>query len=88
MNQREQVAAVIICSRWFLARGFFCPEDGGDAFFRFISQDLHGATSQKTAFFKKLVHDKKMDFVKKVQEPGMKRAEKCFLILVISYSSL
>jgi hypothetical protein len=22
------------CSRWFLAGGFFCPEDGGDAFFR------------------------------------------------------
>jgi hypothetical protein len=22
------------CSRWFLARGFFCPEDGGDTFLR------------------------------------------------------
>jgi hypothetical protein len=22
------------CSRWFLARGFFYPEDGGDTFFR------------------------------------------------------
>jgi hypothetical protein len=30
-NQREQVAAV--CS-WFLARRFFYPEDGGDAFLR------------------------------------------------------
>jgi hypothetical protein len=25
-----------ICSRWFLARGFFCPEDGGDTFLRNI----------------------------------------------------
>jgi hypothetical protein len=41
------------CSRWFLARGFFYPEDGGDTFLRKrrFTQDLHGATSQKTAFF-------------------------------------
>jgi hypothetical protein len=26
-----------ICSRWFLARGFFYPEDGGDAFLRNVS---------------------------------------------------
>jgi hypothetical protein len=40
------------CSRWFLAYEFFYPEDGGDTFLRNVgSQDLHGATSQKTAFF-------------------------------------
>jgi hypothetical protein len=68
------------CSLWFIASGFFYPEDGGDTFLqnigshkiytapshlltlvsrprtlkmeakrRFI-EDLHGATSQKTAF--------------------------------------
>jgi hypothetical protein len=26
--------AVATCSRWFLACGFFCPEDGGDTFLR------------------------------------------------------
>jgi hypothetical protein len=36
---------VATCSCRFLARGFFYPEDGGDVFL------LHGATSQKTAFF-------------------------------------
>jgi hypothetical protein len=30
---RMQVAANT-CSRWFLARGFFYPEDGGDTFLR------------------------------------------------------
>jgi hypothetical protein len=38
---------------WFLARGFsffFYPEDRGDTFFRNVCY-LHGATSQKTAFF-------------------------------------
>jgi hypothetical protein len=41
------------CSRWFLAFGFFYPEDGGDTFppKRRFTQNLHGATSQKTAFF-------------------------------------
>jgi hypothetical protein len=29
-NQGDQAAAT--CSRWFLARGFFYPEDGGDTF--------------------------------------------------------
>jgi hypothetical protein len=29
---RQQTAAT--CSRWFLARGFFYPEDGGDTFLR------------------------------------------------------
>jgi hypothetical protein len=39
------------CLQWFLARRFFYPEDGGDMFLRNVSsQDLHGATSQKTAF--------------------------------------
>jgi hypothetical protein len=32
MSVRTQSAAT--CSRWFLVRGFFYPEDGGDAFFR------------------------------------------------------
>jgi hypothetical protein len=36
---------VVTCSGWFLARGFFYPEDGGDSFLR------NGATSQKTALF-------------------------------------
>jgi hypothetical protein len=26
--------AAVTCSIWFLARGFFYPEDGGDMFFR------------------------------------------------------
>jgi hypothetical protein len=26
-----------ICSRWFLAHGFFYPEDGGDTFLRNVS---------------------------------------------------
>jgi hypothetical protein len=41
------------CSRWFLARGFFYPEDGGDTFLRKrrFTQELHGTTPQKTAFF-------------------------------------
>jgi hypothetical protein len=30
-NQHDQVVAAI-CSSWFLARGFFCPEDGSDTF--------------------------------------------------------
>jgi hypothetical protein len=33
------------CSYWFLALGFFYPEDGDNTFLR------NGATSQKTAFF-------------------------------------
>jgi hypothetical protein len=51
MNQREQVSAVT-CSRWFLARGFFCPEDEGDTFLRNVgSRKIYTrATSQKTAF--------------------------------------
>jgi hypothetical protein len=37
------------CSRWFLARGFFYPEDGGDVSpKRRFTQELHGVTSQKT----------------------------------------
>jgi hypothetical protein len=40
------------CSSWFLARGFSYPEDGGNTFLRNVgSEDLRGATSQKTAFF-------------------------------------
>jgi hypothetical protein len=31
-TRRLQTAAT--CSRWFLARGFFYPEDGGDTFLR------------------------------------------------------
>jgi hypothetical protein len=39
-------------SRWFLARGLFYPEDGDDVTSkRQFTQDLHGDTSQKTAFF-------------------------------------
>jgi hypothetical protein len=30
----EKSASAVTCSRWFLARGFFYPEDGGDTFFR------------------------------------------------------
>jgi hypothetical protein len=37
---------------WFLVHGFFYPEDGGDIPpKRRFTQDIHGATSQKTAFF-------------------------------------
>jgi hypothetical protein len=43
------VRTAATCSRWFLARGFFYPEDGGDTFLRNVGS--HGATSQKTAFF-------------------------------------
>jgi hypothetical protein len=34
-NYRLQSSAT--CSRWFLARGFFYPEDGGDMFLRNVS---------------------------------------------------
>jgi hypothetical protein len=34
------------CSSWFLARGFFNPEDGGDTFLRNV-----GAHKIYTAFF-------------------------------------
>jgi hypothetical protein len=44
--------SAVTCSRWFLARGFFYLEDSGDTFLWNVgSQDLHGAISQKTAFF-------------------------------------
>jgi hypothetical protein len=40
------------CSRSFLVRGFFYPEDGGDVPpKRRFTQDVHSTTSQKTAFF-------------------------------------
>jgi hypothetical protein len=29
--------AAAICSRWFLAHGFFYPEDGGDMFLQNVS---------------------------------------------------
>jgi hypothetical protein len=40
-NQREEMASWFLVSRllatsWFLARGFFYPEDGGDTFLRSI----------------------------------------------------
>jgi hypothetical protein len=48
----EECIASATCSRWFLARGFFYPEDGGDVPpKRRFTQDVHGDTSQKTAFF-------------------------------------
>jgi hypothetical protein len=28
------LSAAAGCSRWFLARGFYCPEDGGDTLLR------------------------------------------------------
>jgi hypothetical protein len=44
--------AAATCSHWFLARGFFYPEDGGDTFLRNgFTQDLRCVTSQNTAFF-------------------------------------
>jgi hypothetical protein len=49
MWRRVHIVSAATCSRWFLARGFLYPEDGGDTFLRNVS--LHGATSQKTAFF-------------------------------------
>jgi hypothetical protein len=46
-NKREQVAPV-----FNLTRGFFYPEDGGDVYpISGFKQDIHGAISQKTAFF-------------------------------------
>jgi hypothetical protein len=36
---------------WYLSRGFFYPDDGGDTFLRnVVTHDLDGAASQKTAF--------------------------------------
>jgi hypothetical protein len=44
--------ALASCSRWFLARGFFYPKDGGDTFLRNVGPyKIYAATSQKTAFF-------------------------------------
>jgi hypothetical protein len=43
-------------SAWFLARGFFYPEDGGDTFLRNVgSHKIYTVTSQKTAFFKNCI---------------------------------
>jgi hypothetical protein len=47
MGNQLVVQSAAICSRWFLARGFFYPEDGGDTFLR----NVRNATSQKTTFF-------------------------------------
>jgi hypothetical protein len=50
----------ILCNCWYV---FFYPEDGGDTLLRnFGSHDLHGATSQKTAFFMKELIVKLMKF--------------------------
>jgi hypothetical protein len=47
----EQSAAT--CSRWFLARGFFYPEDGCYMFLRNVGSfdRIYTDTFQKTAFF-------------------------------------
>jgi hypothetical protein len=52
-NVSPPTSAAATCSRWFLARGFFYPEDGGDTFLRNVDSytKVYGATSQKTAFF-------------------------------------
>jgi hypothetical protein len=43
MNQREQVTADTY-SCWFLARGFFYPEDGDDMFLRNVgSHEIYTA---------------------------------------------
>jgi hypothetical protein len=49
---RLSIESAATCSLWFLARGFFYLEDGGDTFLRNVgSQELHGARSDKTSFF-------------------------------------
>jgi hypothetical protein len=60
-------------SRWFLARGFFYPEDGGDIFLRNVgSQKIHGATSQKTAFFRIVILHRNIRIILKwMKESGM-----------------
>jgi hypothetical protein len=35
IQERGEVAAAT-CSRWFLVRGYFYPEDGGDTFLRIV----------------------------------------------------
>jgi hypothetical protein len=45
---RVQKSAAATCSLGFLARGFFCPEDGSDRILRNVGSS---ATSQKTTFF-------------------------------------
>jgi hypothetical protein len=53
---RLHVQSAATCSRWFLDRGFFYPEDEGDYVppKRRFTQDLHSATSQKSAFCRKI----------------------------------
>jgi hypothetical protein len=54
MNQREQVAIdSATCSRWFIARGFLIPWKWRPYVppKRRLTKYLHGATSQRTAFF-------------------------------------
>jgi hypothetical protein len=43
------------CSRWFHARRYIYPEDGGDKIFR------NGATSEKMAFFSFILFHCNMD---------------------------
>jgi hypothetical protein len=45
--------AAATCWRWFIARRFFYPEDGGDTILQNVGshKKLHGATSQKMTFF-------------------------------------
>jgi hypothetical protein len=54
-NQRKQVA---VCSSWFLTRGFFLPWRWRRYVppKRWFTQDLHGATSQKTVSFIGKIH--------------------------------
>jgi hypothetical protein len=54
VNRRFGGTSAATCSRWFFARGFFYPEDGGDTFLRNVDSHkiyIHDATSQKTTFF-------------------------------------
>jgi hypothetical protein len=43
----HKLVAQATCSRWFLARGFFYPEDGGDTFLRNVCSHKN----YKTVFF-------------------------------------
>jgi hypothetical protein len=53
LNNKQISTRTATCSRWFTARGFFYPEDGGNTLLRNVGwRKIYTApTSQKTTFF-------------------------------------
>jgi hypothetical protein len=70
---RSCVAAAT-CSRWFLARGFFYPEDGGDTFLRNVSSHkIYTAPHLRRRHFSFLPNSSRMDITINGKRMGMRR---------------